>query len=112
MTIYINRGPFLYIPDKVHPGQYKVISNPEWNGVLPEIISFTDFLRWNYTADYGRFIRELHIYRQLPLPCGITSKAEIENVIIEDGRYDRIDHDSFYMYVTCNVAFVEGSSRC
>ncbi len=29
MTQYINRGPFLYIPDKVHPGQYKVISNPD-----------------------------------------------------------------------------------
>lgn len=112
MTIYINRGPFLYIPDKVHPGQYKVISNPDWNGILPEIISFTDFLRWNYTADYGRFIRELQLYRQLPLPWGITSKAEIENVIIEDGKYDRIDHDSFSMYVICNVAFVEGSYRC
>ncbi len=46
------------------------------------------------------------------MPWGITNKAEIENVIIEDGKYDRIDHDSLYMYVTCNVVFAEGSYRC
>ena len=54
MTIYLDRGPFLTIPDKLHPGQYKVIRNPDWHGELPEIVSFTDFLKWNYTLEYGR----------------------------------------------------------
>ena len=89
-----------------------MIRNPEWNAELPEIVSFTDFLRWNYTAEYGRFIRELHVCGQLPLPYGVSYKAAIENVVIEDGRYDRIDHESFSMYVICNVVFVEGAYRC
>lgn len=105
MTIYLDRGPFLTIPDKLHPGQYKVIRNPEWRGELPEIVSFTDFLKWNYTLEYGRYIRNLHYYRQLPLPWNVPWDAEIETVIIEDGRYDRIDHDSFDMYVICGVVF-------
>ena len=69
MTIYLDRGPFLTIPDKLHPGQHKVIRNPEWHGELPEIVSFTDFLKWNYTLEYGRPIRELNYYQQLPLPA-------------------------------------------
>lgn len=113
MTIYLDRGPFLTIPDKLHPGQYKVIRNPDWHGELPEIVSFTDFLKWNYTLEYGRHIRELHYYRQLPLPWGVPREADIETVIIEEGRYDRIDHDSFDMYVSCNVVFdMNGCSQC
>lgn len=90
MTIYLDRGPFLTIPDRLHPGQYKMIRNPEWHGELPEIVSFTDFLKWNYTLEYGRYIRELHYYRQLPLPWDVLKDAEIDTVIIEEGRYDRI----------------------
>ena len=105
MTIYLDRGPFLHIPDKLHPGQYKVIRNPDWHGELPEIVSFTDFLKWNYTQDYGRYIRELHSHHWLPLPWGVPQNAEIETVIIEEGRYDRIDNDSFDMYVICGVLF-------
>ena len=84
MTIYLDRGPFLTIPDKLHPGQYRVIRNPDWHGELPEIVSFTDFLKWNYTLEYGRHIRELHYYRQLPLPWGVPREADIETVIIEE----------------------------
>lgn len=76
MTIYLDRGPFLTIPDRLHPGQYKVIRNPEWHGELPEIVSFTDFLKWNYTLEYGRYIRELHYYRQLPLPWDVSRDRE------------------------------------
>lgn len=113
MTIYLDRGPFLTIPDKLHPGQYKVIRNPQWHVELPEIVSFTDFLKWNYTLEYGRYIRNLHYYRQLPLPWGVPQNAEIETVIIEDGRYDRIDHDSFDMYVICDIVFnVNGCHQC
>ncbi len=113
MTIYLDRGPFLTIPDKLHPGQYKVIRNPDWHGELPEIVSFTDFLKWNYTLEYGRHIRELHYYRQLPLPWGVPRDADIETVIIDEGRYDRIDHDSFDMYVICNVVFdMNGCRQC
>lgn len=113
MTIYLDREPFLTIPDKLHPGQYKVIRNPDWHGELPEIVSFTDFLKWNYTLEYGRHIRELHYYRQLPLPWGVPRDADIETVIIEEGRYDRIDHDSFDMYVICNVVFdMNGCRQC
>ena len=113
MTIYLNRGPFLTIPDKLHPGQYRVIRNPDWHGELPEIVSFTDFLKWNYTLEYGQYIRKLHCYRRLPLPWGVPQDAEIETVIIEEGRYDRIDHDSFDMYVICDVVFeMNGCRQC
>lgn len=113
MTIYLDRGPFLTIPDKLHPGQYKVIRNPEWHGELPEIVSFTDFLKWNYTLEYGRYIRELHYYQQLPLPWDVPQDATIDTVIIEDGRYDRIDRDSFDMYVICDVVFkMNGCRQC
>lgn len=113
MTIYLDRGPFLTIPDKLHPGQYRVIRNPDWHGELPEIVSFTDFLKWNYTLEYGQYIRKLHYYHQLPLPWGVLKDAEIETVIIEEGRYDRIDHDSFGMYVICDVVFeMNGCRQC
>ena len=63
MTINIYRGPFIYIPDKLHPGSYKMVKNPDWDGDLPDIITFTEFLKWNYTLDYGQYIRKLHEYR-------------------------------------------------
>ena len=105
MTIYLDRGPFLTIPDKLHPGQYKVIRNPQWHGEPPEIVSFTDFLKWNYTLEYGRYIRESHEYGILPLPYGIPSNAKIKTVIITEGYYDRIDQFSFDMRVICEVFF-------
>lgn len=110
MAHYLNRGPIITITDPLHPGQYKQFRNPEWNE-LPEIISFTEFLRWNYTADYGRYIRELHQIGQLPLLYGIPPTAAIENVAIVEGKYDRIDHFTFFMYVICDVVFVVNGYR-
>lgn len=90
-----------------------MIRNPDWHGELPEIVSFTDFLKWNYTLEYGQYIRKLHYYHHLPLPWGVLKDAEIETVIIEEGRYDRIDHDSFDMYVICDVVFeMNGCRQC
>ncbi|MCM1530580.1 MAG: hypothetical protein NC093_11395 [Alistipes sp.] len=68
-------------------------------------MSFTDFLKWNYTVDYGNYIRELYRYGQLPLAYDVAGNAEIESVAIKDGKYDRLDHDSFHMYVICDVLF-------
>lgn len=105
MTHYLNRGPIITIADPLRPGQYKQFRNPEWKE-LPEIISFTEFLRWNYTTDYGRYIRELHRLGRLPLYYDIPPTAIIENVAVVEGKYDRIDHFTFLMYVICDVAFV------
>lgn len=106
MVINVNREPFIYIPDTCRPGEYKMIKNPDWDGELPDIISFTEFLKWNYTLDYGRYIRESHEYGILPLPYGIPSNAKIKTVIITEGYYDRIDQFSFDMRVICEVYFV------
>lgn len=113
MVYNLNRGPFLNIPDKAHPSQFIVVRNPDWNGNLPDIITFTDFLKWNYTLDYGHFIRDMHAYDALPLPWDVPNDAAIDNVIIIDGYYDRIDHWSFDMHVICEVYFiVDGYLRC
>ena len=106
MTVYLDRGPFLTIPDKLHPGQTIQIANPDWNGCLSDIITFTEFLKWNYTVDYGRYICTAHEYGWLPLPWGIPKNAVIENVVISEGYYDRIDHFAFDMYVICEVCFI------
>lgn len=98
MTIHLDRGPFIYIPDKLHPGLYKMVKNPNWDGKLPDIITFTDFLRWNYTLDYGRYIRESFDYGILPLPWEASRNAKNKNVLIINGYYDRIDRMSFDMY--------------
>ncbi len=113
MTIHLDRGPFIYIPDKLHPGSYKMVKNPDWDGELPDIITFTDFLRWNYTLDYGRYIRDSFDYGILPLPWEASRNAKIKNVLIINGYYDRIDRTSFDMYVICEVYFnVNGSCLC
>lgn len=110
MAHYLNRGLIITVADPLHPGQYKQFRNPEWDE-LPEIVSFTEFLRWNYTSDYGRYIRELHQIGQLPLLYGIPPTAAIENVAIVEGKYDRIDHFAFLMYVICDVVFVVNGHR-
>lgn len=56
MLRYIDRGGILTVNDSLHTviiAKYRDLSFQR----MPEIISFTDFLRWNYTVDYGRFIR-------------------------------------------------------
>lgn len=110
MAHYLNRGPIITVADLLHPGQYKQFGNPEWDE-LPEIISFTEFLRWNYTVDYGRYIRELHRNGRLPLLNGVPPTAAIENVAIVEGKYDRIDHFTFIMYVICDVVFMMNGHR-
>ena len=113
MTIHLDRGPFIYIPDKLHPGSYKMVKNPDRDGELPDIITFTDFLRWNYTLDYGRYIRDAFEYGVLPLPWEAPRNAKIENVLIIAGYYDRIDRTSFDMHVICEVYFnVNGYCLC
>lgn len=110
MTHFPNRGPIITIADPLRPGQYKQFRNPEYEE-LPEIISFTEFLRWNYTTDYGRYIRKLHRVGQLPLYYDIPPTAAIETVTVIEGKYDRIDHFTFLMYVICDVVFVVNGYR-
>ncbi len=104
MIHFINRGAVVTIPDLLHPGEYKQFRNPEWDE-LPEIISFTEFLRWNYTVDYGRFLRECYNLGLLPACASLPETAEIENVTIIDAEYDRKDRLSAYMHVICEVIF-------
>ena len=104
MIRYMNNGPVITVADPLRKGEYKSYPNPEWQG-MPEIISFTDFLRWNYTAEYGRYIRDQFYEQVLPLPYGISYEAGLDNVTIVSGRYDRIDSCAFIMYVICDVSF-------
>lgn len=66
MFNYINRGPVVTVQDPLHPGRYVQYRDLNWQA-MPEIISFTDYLRCNYTLDYGAFIRRLHEKNELPL---------------------------------------------
>lgn len=50
MAHYLNREAIITVADQRHPGQYNQFRNPEWDE-LPEIISFTGFIRWDYTAN-------------------------------------------------------------
>lgn len=110
MAHSLNRGSIITVTAPLRPGQCKQFRNPEWDE-LPEIISFTEFLRWNYTADYGRYIRELHRNVLLPLLYGIPPTAAIENVAIVEGKYDRIDQFTFIMYVIHDVVFMVNGYR-
>ena len=104
MLNYINRGPVITVQDPLRPGRNVQYNNHSWQG-MPEIISFTDYLRWNYTTEYGKFIRRLHERNELPLPYTFTTKLRITNVTIVDGKYDRLDSFSFFMYVICDASF-------
>ena len=104
MLTHINRGPVITVKDPLRPGQYKQFRNPDWNE-MPEIVSFTQFLTWNYITDYGQHIRRLHHRGKLPLPWYIDSDSTITNVSIRDGKFDGIDESSFYMYIICDVTF-------
>lgn len=41
----------------------------------------------------------------MPLTWYNSSDSKITNVAIIDGKYDRIDEFSFYMYIICSVTF-------
>lgn len=105
MIHFLNRGAIITVADLLHPGEYKHFRNPDWKE-MPEIISFTEFLRWNYTLNYGRYIREAHTAGTLPLPYDIPETAGIDNVTITGGAYDRLDQHSFSMHVICDVHFI------
>ena len=94
MIRQVNRGSIISIPDLHNTGQYKTFPNPNYEG-MPEIISFTDFLRWNYTSDYGNHIRKLHHEKQLPLPEYTTPDNTVLNVTILDGKYDDLPEQAF-----------------
>jgi hypothetical protein len=104
MIGYINTGLEITIQDPLHPGQYKKYKDLNWHG-MPEIISFTDYLRWNYTLNYGMYIRKLHAGHNLPIPYNIKFNSKILNVTIVKGKYDRVDYSSFLLYVICDVFF-------
>lgn len=104
MIRYVNKGPFVTVKDPLRPGEYKTYRDTNWQG-MPEIISFTDFLRWNNTVDYGAYIRKKHLKGELPLPYGISHNSVINNVTLFSGKYDRVDSFSFLMYVICDVCF-------
>ena len=104
MLVSMNNGPMVIVPNPLKTREFKSYPNPNWNG-MPEIISFTDFLRWNYTVDYGKFIRQQFIDDYLQLPYGVTYNCSIDNVAIQYGKYDRIDSCAFIMHVICDVGF-------
>ena len=104
MIRYMEKGPVITVPDPLRPGNFVSYPNPDWQG-MPEIISFTDFLRWNYSADYGRYIREKYSERELPLPYGLSYEALVINVTIEGGFYDRTGISDFIMHIICDVCF-------
>lgn len=111
MNYINNRGPIITVQDPLRPGRYVQYRDLNWQG-MPEIISFTDYLRWNYTLDYGSFIRKLHERNELPLSYNISAKSKVTNVTIVDGKYDRIDSFSFIMYVICDVGFSCAGYEC
>lgn len=106
MIIYLNRGEYITLNNPLYKGRTIRFKNPDWKG-MPEIISFTDYLKWNYTSDYGYFIRTLHNNGQLPLPWDIYPSSSIDNVKIVDGKYAKKSDESFDMYIICEVTFVQ-----
>lgn len=101
-------GPILTMPDPLHPGFTYKIWNPRFKE-KPAIVSFTQILKENYVAEYGRYIRNKISRRELPVPC--MGRYEILNVAIDRAFYDKLDCDSFAMYVICEVCFYDYNSR-
>ena len=68
-----------------------------WNSdgnTVPEIISFTQLLQWNYSEDYAAFICYAHHNKALPIDYeGFDEQKiipEITEVCIVEGYYERI----------------------
>lgn len=53
---YIERGPVLYVEDPWNPDNFVTV--PNFMESIPAIVSFHDFLNWNYKEDYNCVIRE------------------------------------------------------
>lgn len=65
----------------------------------------TDFLRQNYTLEYGRFIRALYQSGRLPVPVRLSPTEEIRNVRVAKGIYNRTDRETLEMHIVCEVLF-------
>ena len=80
----------------------------------PEIISFTQLLKWNYTEEYETFIRYAYNIGSLPIDYnalyGLEVMPKITEVSIIEGYYDRIDYLSFSMRVVCGILFTDKAS--
>lgn len=91
-------GSILTMPNPMHPGYTYRIWNPRFQR-KPEIVSFTQILKENYILEYGSFIRNKISNGEIPLPCfGIF---EVRDVAIDKVFYDKLNDDSFAMYVIC-----------
>lgn len=101
-------GPILTMPDPLHPGFTYKIWNPRFKE-KPAIVSFTQILKENYVVEYGRYIRNKIACGVLPVPC--FGRYEVINVAIDRAFYDKLDCDSFAMYVICEVCFYDYNVR-
>ena len=81
---------------------------------VPEIVSFTQLLKWNYTDDYAAFIRCAYNAGYLPINYdmfyGAKHLPEITEVCILEGYYDRTGYLSFSMKVVCGILFTDRTS--
>jgi len=81
---------------------------------VPEIISFTQLLKWNYAEDYAAFIRYAYKTGTLPINYdvfyGLEDLPEITEVCIVEGIYDRMSRLSFSMKVVCGILFTDRAS--
>ncbi|MBP3854054.1 MAG: hypothetical protein IK990_00395 [Ruminiclostridium sp.] len=81
---------------------------------VPEIISFTQLLKWNYAEDYAAFIRYAYKTGSLPINYdafyGMETLPEITEVCIVEGIYDRMSRLSFSMKVVCGILFTDRAS--
>ena len=97
-------GSVLTVSNPMRPETTYKIWNPRFQQ-KPEIISFTQILKENYVVEYGRFIHGKISSGELPVPCfGIPT---VQDVTIDKAYYDRLDSDSFAMYVICDVLFFD-----
>ena len=81
---------------------------------VPEIVSFTQLLKWNYAEDYAAFIRYAYKTGSLPINYdafyGMEAPPEITEVCIVEGIYDRMSRLSFSMKVVCGILFTDRAS--
>ncbi|MBQ9078706.1 MAG: hypothetical protein IJY29_03920, partial [Ruminococcus sp.] len=104
-------GSVLTVSNPMRPETTYKIWNPRFQQ-KPEIISFTQILKENYVVEYGRFIRGKIRSGELPIPCfGYRSLPKVQDVTIDKAYYNRLDSDSFAMYVICDVRFYDSVTQ-
>lgn len=62
---YIERGPVLYVEDLWNPDNLVIV--PNFMETIPAIVSFHNFLNWNYKEEYDSVIRECVENGSVPL---------------------------------------------